>query len=93
MDPKFSPDGSKILFNGSNIGGGHVQDIYTVPSSGGALTQLTNDENVYRHEWSPDGMKIVYVGPGDEIWVMSHTGNNKVNLNVVGDHPVWIPNP
>jgi Tol biopolymer transport system component len=71
MEPRWSPDGSKILFM-STLGGNGVQ-IYTMAIDGSTISALTSTPYTANGDpaWSPDGSKIAF-------------GSNRVNgkLNV-----------
>jgi Tol biopolymer transport system component/DNA-binding winged helix-turn-helix (wHTH) protein len=60
LNPKWSPDASKILFNDLSPTG--VMAIYTVSSQGGAPARsLPDDKDIEADPtWSPDGKKIVF---------------------------------
>ncbi|MDZ7724628.1 MAG: hypothetical protein U5R06_17935 [candidate division KSB1 bacterium] len=56
--PKFSPDGSKVVFESiDNIS--NVYNIWTVNTDGSNLTQITTEGGEYP-TWSPDGEWILY---------------------------------
>jgi pimeloyl-ACP methyl ester carboxylesterase len=71
--PKWSPDGSKIIFIGQEPGTGQGWDVYSVPAAGGGLTRLSNTGAAGGPEWSPDGSKIVLT-VGFNIAVMGAGG-------------------
>jgi serine/threonine protein kinase/Tol biopolymer transport system component len=60
--PSFSPNGTQILFFGSPPG--RPTHLYTVPTAGGALRQLTHGEAGPRGDdggsWSADGSAILF---------------------------------
>jgi dipeptidyl aminopeptidase/acylaminoacyl peptidase len=63
--PAWSPDGSRIAFQGHLTGRGGEDDIYVVNADGSGLRRLTTDP--FRDSWpawSPDGSTIVYVNDG-----------------------------
>lgn len=77
--PDFSPDGSKVVFDGRA-----TRDIYLINSDGTGLTQLTSGEghNTYP-AFSPDGNKIVFTSDRTgtwQVWVMDANGANQTQL-------------
>ncbi len=54
-----SPDGRSLLFN-QDVGGNERQDLYSVPTSGGPVTQLTATPDVSEDNarFSPDGRSV-----------------------------------
>ena len=65
-EPKWSPNGTKILFSATNEN--HRTDLYVVDAvDGGGLTNLTafigaEMYAIRNPAWSPDGARIVFVG-------------------------------
>ncbi len=58
MSPRFSPDGSQIVF-ASNVSGN--LDVWTMDTNGGSLTQITQDIGSDLFPcFSPDGQKIAF---------------------------------
>jgi len=65
MNPRWSPDGSEILF--SDFQSIDPNRMYLVSSQGGGLQRLLPDDypgNQNDPGWSADGRKIVFQGPG-----------------------------
>jgi len=94
--PKWSPDGSKILFAVKD-----VWNLYTINADGTGLTQLT-DFRSNNGDWSPDGSKIVFQSdhqnePKDtpDIYVIDAEGKNKVEIldepSTADFSPRWLP--
>ncbi|HEX3231765.1 MAG TPA: chitobiase/beta-hexosaminidase C-terminal domain-containing protein, partial [Pyrinomonadaceae bacterium] len=93
--PRFSPDGSKIVFS-SNRDGNY--EVYVMDAGGTGQTRLTNSTTLDEWpDWSPDGAKIVYTktsGMTSEIWIMNADGSNQVRVgNGVGATWRTAPNP
>jgi dipeptidyl aminopeptidase/acylaminoacyl peptidase len=70
-DPHWSPDSSRIAFvsdrTAHEFDGSHNSDIWVIPSSGGALTKISDHEGPDRSpRWSPDGKQIAFLGSADE---------------------------
>ena len=92
--PKWSPDGSKILFAVRD-----VWNLYTIEPDGSNLTQLT-DFRSNNADWSPDGSKIIFQSdhqnePQDtpDIYVIDANGENLVEIlddpSVPDFNPRW----
>jgi Tol biopolymer transport system component len=96
--PKWSPDGSKIVFMSGRDGN---FEIYSMNADGSSPTRLTNNPAADGFPaWSPDGTRIAFVSgnleaPGTfEIFVMNANGTNRTQLtndNLVDGVPAWSP--
>lgn len=88
--PKLSPDGSKVVFVGYDIGN---SDIYVINSDGTGLQQLTTDPHSnLGPAFSGDGSKIVFQSYRDgnsEIYVMDADGGNQTRLTENTDYDGW----
>jgi len=94
-DYSFSPDGSKILFSGPQMG----EDIYVMNIDGSNLQNLSNS---YSRDtvpsWSPDGSKILFQSDRDgdwEIYIMNRDGSDQrrmTNDSGGGFNSMWSPN-
>jgi Tol biopolymer transport system component/PKD repeat protein len=89
--PKWSPDGSKIVFYREG-------DIYVMNSDGSNQQRLTSTGNENTPSWSPDGTRIVFAKHQEfnnlEIYVMNSDGSNQQRLtnNAAFDlYPSWSP--
>lgn len=87
VQPRFSPDGSRIAFT-SDRGGG--DNIWVMDRSGANMRQVTNEEFrlLNQPDWSPDGQYIVArkhfttgrsLGTG-EVWLYHVSGGAGVQL-------------
>jgi len=97
--PSWSPDGSRIAFS-SNRDGDY--EIYAIPISGGAPTQLTSDTNGFHDvepAWSPDGTRIAFISNKlgkPELYLMNSDGTDRMRIlfaaTEYGDrYPNWSP--
>ncbi|MCC6174712.1 MAG: PD40 domain-containing protein [Chloroflexi bacterium] len=100
-EPRWSPDGRTLSFS---AGLGRASEVYTVPGSGGAPHQLTNDARPERSmAWSPDGKQLAYslpraLGPEgqpeprqpEEVWVLDVASGRDRKI-ADGFDPSWSP--
>jgi Tol biopolymer transport system component len=79
--PKFSPDGSRILYTTTTAEG---QDIFGLSLTDGSIEKLTDSSADFdRAQWSPDGNQIAYVAEldgGSEIWLTDIASGFTVRL-------------
>jgi TolB protein len=94
--PKWSPDGTKILYtNTSPLGNSATDGIYTMNPDGTGVTQLTHSSSEGHPNWAPDGSKIV-VCDRFSIKVMNADGSGQRQLTPGPDDctaggPAWSP--
>lgn len=92
-DPKWSPDGKKIVFVGIK---GKYSNLYLIEPDGNGLKQITYNEMDREPTFSPDGKKIAFTrtrNNKDDIWIMDAGGNNQKQITCgEGDNvlPCWI---
>jgi Tol biopolymer transport system component len=96
--PKWSPDGTRILFMSDRDGN---FEIYLMNADGSSQTRLTNNPAADGFPaWSPDGTKIAFVNgdlrnpPTFEIYVMNADGSNRTRLtndSLIDGVPAWSP--
>jgi Tol biopolymer transport system component len=99
--PRFSPDGSRIVFTRYITDPGRSA-LFTVRVRGGGLKQLTPWGNGANDaDYSPDGKKIVFEAYpnkwcGGEIYMVDSDGHNLTNITdnrcqAGSGDPVWSP--
>lgn len=93
--PALSPDGTQIVFAGSQRGN---TDIYVVGANGGNLRRLTNTRSLEAApEWSPTGRQILYTSDQTgvpQIWLMEAEGTGTRQFTFAGnwnDEGTWSP--
>lgn len=98
FDPRWSPDGQKILFQSAPQGSILGHEIWVMNSDGTEQMNLThNTTSDYSPSWSPDGRRIVFVSERDgnaEIYLMGADGSNLIRItdNPGRDYsPDWSP--
>jgi hypothetical protein len=91
MYPRWSPDGSQIVYHQSASGDQDPHQVWVMNADGSGKVQLTEDSLGYRNffpSWSPDGKRIVfshlvfYTGgvERDAIYVMNADGSGLRNV-------------
>ncbi|MFC1639802.1 DPP IV N-terminal domain-containing protein [Gemmatimonadota bacterium] len=98
-NPKWSADGSKIVFISDRDY--HAQpegtEIYVMDADGTNETRITNNTVWdYAPVWSPDGSAIAFHSTRsseNHIWVMNADGSNETQLTAEGGNyePAWSP--
>jgi tricorn protease len=104
--PRFSPDGTTILFTQGMDGGTHDGPLWTVPAAGGTPTPLRSPGDglwAFEADWAPDGTRIVFkvLGPGwghNELWTALADGSDPQPLwigdtGMTAETPDWGPAP
>jgi Tol biopolymer transport system component len=81
IEPRWSPDGKRIVFMGSNNEDELSQyEIYLMDADGDNFQQLTDNDSADRFpSWSPDGERILFHSDRDgdyELYTMTLDGEN-----------------
>ncbi len=92
MSLDVSPDGKTIAFD-------MLGDIYTMPITGGAATNIASGLAwEMQPRFSPDGKQIAFTSDragGDNIWIMDIDGENKKQVTKESfrllNNPTWSP--
>ena len=99
QNPMYSPDGSRIAFEGLPYEDGSFQ-IMLIDPDGTNLTQVTQTPGVshFQVDWSPDGSQLLYYRAIDgarSVFVMNADGSNPMRLTLGPDanrSPAWSRN-
>ena len=90
--PRYSPDGTKLLYTvyDTNSGSGTpVYAAYVMNANGTGATKLTNARGF---DWSPDGAKVLlkrYSGSGNKLLVVNGDGTGETLLSFSSDDVSW----
>ena len=96
-EPRWSPDGRRILFESRSA---HNRNVHLMNADGTKHLNLARSPRYdAQPTWSPDGQSIVFVSNRDgnrDIYVMGVTGRNQTNLTnttagTVSAKPQWAP--
>jgi Tol biopolymer transport system component len=87
--PKWSPDGSSLLFV-TGSGGGKESHLWVIDGDGSGARKLPGTSGVIAADWSPDGARIAIVKPGAgpgtlQLWI--------VDVEGAGERAVGSPIP
>jgi hypothetical protein len=91
-EPKLSPDGKQILFNGYAAG---QLELYTMATDGTNVKLLTGDLSGSQGygNWSPDGSKIAYFNNVNGVYgmyTMNSDGTNPKKFSWTPSIPRWL---
>ena len=95
----WSPDGQNMVLFTLDQSGSDYQ-IYTMPSSGGSMTQLTFDTNTDNMfpAWSPNGKYITYQSLNkntntEDIWILPVEGGVPIKITDFESTDIWATLP
>src|SRR5919206_268875 len=91
-DVAWSPDGGRLAFVGSAVGG----PIQIVNGDGSGRRRLTSSSYDHAPSWSPDGAQLAFmraatVGGLDYLYVVGADGRGVRRLGPQGASPAWSP--
>jgi Tol biopolymer transport system component len=101
--PRWSPDGTRVLFSGAVPGSSDGFHLYVIRPDGTGLQRLTGGTGLSQHfspDWSPDGEAIVFGGvrptgaQRHAIYTVRADGSGLTRLTsdqVYEADPVWSP--
>lgn len=95
--PRFSPDGSFLLFVRNE---GHTSSLYRIPVLGGDTRKIIDD--VQSADWSPDGGRIAFIrwtaaagNPDSRFMIVNPDGSDPVEIAVIKERQLqsvrWSP--
>lgn len=99
----WSPNSERIAFTRQSETDYGVNDLFTVNADGSGELQVTTGLTVGGLDWSPDGLKFIFVNIGAydfdtgqyeaNIHVMNADGSGRTRLteNLIASTPVWSP--
>ncbi len=90
----LSPDGTTVLYTVTNYDlatEARLTNIYSVPSAGGEVKQLTTD-GASSPQWIDNGNKIAFIA-GSKLFTMTPEGNNKKEITGLEDFEIFSVSP
>lgn len=94
-EPKWSPDGKKIVFTSSRDSESLKEEIYSMNADGSQQTRLTNHAaRDTQPSWAPDG-RITFITDRNgkpETYIMKADGSNQGRLSKIAGIPIWLNN-
>ena len=94
--PALSPDGDRVIYVLRTLDAGedrNVDQLWTVPTTGGAPRRLTTGNADTSPAWSPDGSRIAFVRDG-QLHVLATDGGEPeqvTDLPLGAGAPAWSP--
>ncbi len=94
--PALSPDGARVIYALRTLDAGedqNVDQLWTVPTTGGAPRRLTTGHADTSPVWSPDGSSIAFVRDG-QLHVLATDGGEPepvTDLPLGAGAPAWSP--
>ena len=76
VGPRWSPDGTKILFVQTS---NNFTDVFVMNSDGTGIRRLLNTDGTFGPAWSPDGTKLAFYQL-TEVHVINFDGSNEITL-------------
>jgi Tol biopolymer transport system component len=79
--PKWSPDGSRILFIRRQKANAARRELWVVNADGSGARKLSSAENVVAADWSADGFRLAMVRVAEkahtlQLWIADEDGSN-----------------
>jgi len=84
-DPKWSPDGSRLMFIRRYRNDAGRRELWVANRDGTGARRLVTGSDVVAADWSPDGSRIVIVRSGSapntlQVWIARDDGSNARRL-------------
>lgn len=96
--PRWSPDGSRLLFTGFQPGFGTptTRRLYITRPDGTDLAQLASglSSAITYADWAPDGLRIVFGTEDNNLWIVSIVTGEVTPLLIgpeLDQMPTWSP--
>ncbi|HLW79555.1 MAG TPA: protein kinase, partial [Terriglobia bacterium] len=87
LDPGWSPDGSALVFGGSDVSGG---EIHVFDRKTRQISSLPGSKDLFSPRWSPDGKYILALTPDPEAKLMLYDVKTQKWSHLGVQHGGWI---
>jgi len=92
---EWAPDGRTLALGAYTAKGDRRQHVYTVPTGGGRLRRIVDEEILDGPTWSPDGRWLAYSTYDGKIWRVHPDGSRRQLIGETpGEEPrslLWSP--
>lgn len=91
--PRWSPDGKKLVYSKITQGKVKNRDIYTIEIESNTISQITSENTAeFSPDWGPDGRWISYIAYKGQLRYLK-SGKEAINdLKSKPNYEVWIKN-
>jgi Tol biopolymer transport system component len=91
--PRWSPDGKRLVYSKMTQGKVKNRDIYTIEIESNTISQMTSETTAeFSPDWSPDGKWISYIAFKGSLKVAKNSKEAVADLKSKPNYEIWIKN-
>ena len=83
--PRWSPDGTRLLFSGQ---ANNFRNVFVINADGSGMAPVITLSTSVEPAWSPDGQKITFIAVDNSLWVANANGSDAAPIT--HDHARYI---